>query len=276
MTLQVIRQGSSGEPVRQWQLFLIGEGFLREVADGIFGPVTDAATRKYQKAKGLTVDGVVGSKTYAQAINEGMAVVEDDEEFPSKPDFRPLLGTSARQKVFGKFQFDPAPTPMNPERIRIRGDWEKQNIITLRISQLQGIDVFGKPSSGRLRFHKKAGEQLKGLWAAWGKNNMVELIKTYGGSFVPRFIRGSRTTLSNHSFGSAFDINMAWNLLGKIPAQVGSEGSIRELVPIANDFGFYWGGHFQSRPDGMHFEVAKILSKKELETQKEKHGLAKI
>ena len=273
MTLQVIRQGSSGEAVKQWQLFLIGEGFLKEVADGIFGPVTDAATRRYQKAKGLTADGVVGSKTYAQAINEDMAVVEDDEEFPPRPDFQPLLGTLARQKVFGEFQFDPAPTPNNKERIRIKGDWEKNNIITLRITQLQGIDVFGKPSSGRMRFHKKAGEQLKGLWAAWAKSNMTELIQTYEGSFAPRYIRGSKTTLSNHSFGSAFDINMAWNRLGKITAQVGTEGSVRELVPIANDFGFYWGGHFKSRPDGMHFEVAKILSERELKSQKEKHGL---
>ncbi|MFC1824195.1 M15 family metallopeptidase [Thermodesulfobacteriota bacterium] len=273
MTLQVIRQGSSGEAVRQWQLLLIGEGFLKEVADGIFGPVTDAATRNYQKARGLTADGVVGSKTYAQAINEGMAVVEDEEEFPPRPDLRPLLGTSARQKVFGKFQFDPAPTPNNKERIKIKGDWGKQNIITLRINELQGIDVYGTPSSGRMRFHKKAGEQLKGLWAAWGKSDLFKLIKTYEGSFAPRFIRGSKTTLSNHSFGSAFDINLAWNRLGKIPALAGSEGSVRELVPIANEFGFYWGGHFKSRPDGMHFEVAKILSKKELESQKEKHGL---
>jgi peptidoglycan hydrolase-like protein with peptidoglycan-binding domain len=273
MTLQVIRKGSSGEAVRQWQLFLIGEKFINEVADGIFGPVTDAATRKYQESKGLTADGVVGAKTYAQAISDGMAVIEDEEEFPPRPDFQPLLGTSARQKVFGKFTFDPAPTPKNKERIIITGDWEKQNIITLKITQLQGIDVFGKPSTGNMRFHKKAAGQLKGLWAAWEKRSVLERIKTYGGSFAPRYIRGSRTTLSNHAFGSAFDVNMAWNGLGKIPAQEGSVGSVRELVPIANDFGFYWGGHFKSRPDGMHFEVAKILSEKELASQNEKYDL---
>lgn len=33
---------------------------------------------------------------------------------------------------------------------------------------------------------------------------------------------------------------------------------MRELVPIANDFGFYWGGHFRSRLDGMHFEIAEL------------------
>jgi len=29
-----------------------------------------------------------------------------------------------------------------------------------------------------------------------------------------------------------------------------------KLVPIANELGFYWGGHF-TRRDGMHFELAK-------------------
>jgi D-alanyl-D-alanine carboxypeptidase/Putative peptidoglycan binding domain len=273
MKLLVLRKGSTGEAVRQWQMFLIGEGFLNEVADGIFGPVTDEATRRYQKSKNLTVDGVVGSKTYSKAIYDDMAVVEDEEEFPPKPDFPPLLGTAARQKIFGKFRFDPAPTPKNKERIKIQGNWEKENIVSLKIDELKGIDVFGRPSSGRLRFHKKATAQLKGLWATWGAINKIALIQSYGGSFVPRFIRGSKETLSNHAFGSAFDINTGWNGLGKTPAPVGSNGSVRELVPIANDFGFYWGGHFKSRPDGMHFEVAKLLSKGELDTLNEKYGL---
>jgi hypothetical protein len=46
--------------------------------------------------------------------------------------------------------------------------------------------------------------------------------------------------------------------LGAIPAPVGHEGSVRELVPIAHRFGFYWGGYFKQRPDGMHFEVAIV------------------
>lgn len=274
MRLQVLRKGSTGEAVRQWQLFLIGEGFLNEVADGIFGPVTADATCRYQKNRNLTSDGVVGSKTYAQAIQDGMAVVEDEEEFPPRPDFSPLLGTSARQKIFGKFQFVPSPIPKNKERIKIHGNWEKENIVSLKIDELKGIDVFGKPGSGRMRFHKKATEQLKGLWASWDNNNMIAFIRSYGGSFAPRFIRGSRETLSNHAFGSAFDINMHWNGLGKTPAPVGDKGSVRELVPIANEFGFYWGGHFKSRPDGMHFEVARLLSKTELDALKEKQGLS--
>ena len=62
-------------------------------------------------------------------------------------------------------------------------------------------------------------------------------------SFVARFVRGSRTVLSNHAFGSAFDINEKYNSLGSRPTLVGEKGSLRELVPIANRWGFYWGGH---------------------------------
>jgi hypothetical protein len=79
--------------------------------------------------------------------------------------------------------------------------------------------------------------------------------------------------LSNHAFGSAFDINAKWNPLGHTPALVGKEGAVRKLVPIANDYGFYWGGHFTSRKDGMHFEVAKILDSSEIANLAQKHGI---
>ena len=64
--------------------------------------------------------------------------------------------------------------------------------------------------------------------------------------------------LSNHAFGTAFDINVPFNPLGARPALIGKQGSVRELVPIANEHGFFWGGHFGKRPDGMHFEVAVL------------------
>lgn len=144
------------------------------MADGIFGPVTDRATRKYQEARGLTADGVVGSQTYAKAIEDGFSVVVDEDEFPPKPDFPPLVGTEARQGVFGKFEFVPAPTPKNKEAIKILGNWETENIITVQIPELKGIKIDGSTSSGRMRFHKKAAEQVKGLWAAWGKRTLSD------------------------------------------------------------------------------------------------------
>lgn len=111
-----------------------------------------------------------------------------------------------------------------------------------------------------MRFHKECAYQLQQFFIEIEKEGLLHLVKTYAGAYYPRFVRGSRTVLSNHSYGTAFDINVAWNGLGKTPALVGQTGSVRELVPIANKWGGYWGGHF-SRPDGMHFEVARIVKK---------------
>lgn len=77
-----------------------------------------------------------------------------------------------------------------------------------------------------------------------------EQIKTWDGAFNIRNKRGGRT-LSLHSWGLAFDINAAWNPLGKTPTMS------RGLVECFTDAGFIWGGTF-SRPDGMHFEIAKL------------------
>lgn len=68
----------------------------------------------------------------------------------------------------------------------------------------------------------------------------------------------SRNTLSNHAFGSAFDINAAWNKIGTPPALINQKGAVRDLVGIANENGFYSGWHI-TRRDGIHFEVAKLM-----------------
>lgn len=63
----LLRRGSRGEAVAAWQRalnrWLRAEGRPRLVTDGIFGPRTDAATRAFQRAAGITVDGIVGPQT---------------------------------------------------------------------------------------------------------------------------------------------------------------------------------------------------------------------
>jgi hypothetical protein len=68
--------------------------------------------------------------------------------------------------------------------------------------------------------------------------------------------------LSNHSFGSAFDINFIDNMLGAEPAICGQRGSVRELVSAANSLNIFWGGHFSHAKDGMHFEISKLPSRR--------------
>ena len=70
MTLEVLKKGSKGDNVKALQILLIGYGFDcgSYGADGDFGSATDEAVRNYQKAKGLTVDGIVGKNTWNKLL----------------------------------------------------------------------------------------------------------------------------------------------------------------------------------------------------------------
>lgn len=261
--IQPLKVGSRGPLVRRWQMFLLGQGFDPEGVDGMFGSTTRAATAAFQRRHGLTVDGVAGNRTLGQAQLLGFTMVAPVDDpgptgpsWPPVPAFKPLTGTRARQDVFGRFAYVHEPVPGNFENVRITDDWERTNIVTVELPQLRGVR--DAPSSGRVRFHRKAAGQLQALWRAWEDAGLLDRVLHWSGTFVPRFIRGSTSTLSNHAFATAFDVNVAWNRLGAEPARVGQEGCLRELVPLAHQHGFYWGGHFRQRPDGMHFEVAVV------------------
>jgi hypothetical protein len=262
--MQVLRRGSRGDDVEKWQNFLRGQGFDEVEADGIYGGISEAATKTFQQRYGLSPDGVVGNRTYGKAMELGFDVIEDlteDETGPNWPprpaSLQPLVSNEERAQVFGRFQFVPAPRAGNPEAIKITDGWERQNIVKVEIPQLIGVS--DAPHDGIVYFHAKVREQVTALFKAWEDAGLLPLVLTWGGSYVPRFVRGSRSTLSNHAFGSAFDINVEWNPRGVRPMLKGRKGSVRELAPLANEHGFYWGGHYRNRPDGMHFEMAKRL-----------------
>jgi len=57
---------STGEDVEYLQRRLNGIRFGCLVVDGIFGVATEESVKKFQKYYGLTVDGIVGSQTWAK------------------------------------------------------------------------------------------------------------------------------------------------------------------------------------------------------------------
>ncbi|WP_198244704.1 peptidoglycan-binding protein [methane-oxidizing endosymbiont of Gigantopelta aegis] len=60
----VLRRGSFGESVRELQEFLVGKGYSIAI-DGDFGAATELAVMLFQKNHNVTVDGIVGQKTWA-------------------------------------------------------------------------------------------------------------------------------------------------------------------------------------------------------------------
>lgn len=255
--MQTLRKGSRGSDVRRWQMFLRGQGRLL-VVDGLFGDCSDAATREFQQCHALQVDGLVGNQTLGQAALLGFELVPFIEQpgsgFPARPAFPPIVGTAARQSVFGRFAYEAMPTAGDPEAIRLLDNWDRERLQWAIVPQLKGID--GAPRSGRVYLHELVLPQFLALWHAWDDSGLLSRVHSWGGSYVPRFVRGKPGVLSNHAFGTAFDINMAWNGYGAEPAWPGMAGCVFELVPLAHVHGFYWGGHFKKRRDGMHFEFA--------------------
>lgn len=259
--MKAIRVGSTGKLVKKWQMFLRGLDFYQSVVDGKFGPKTEQATIAYQIKNKLGADGIVGNQTWGFAMANGLDMVTSDSNSKFGPNWpQPTLSPirlSQRRKIFGAFTYKPAPTASNPEAIWIDPKWSSANITMVTLPQLKGVKY--APRTQRVSFNRKVSVQLVELFNAWEKDGLADHILTWGGSWAPRFIRGSRTTLSNHALGTAFDINVPWNGLGRRPALVNEKGSVRELVKRAEEFGFFWGGFFGSRPDGMHFEAAKVL-----------------
>jgi LysM repeat protein len=75
---RTLRRGHTGDDVRQLQEALVTTGHMTQgqanTGPGMFGPLTHASVRNFQRAQGLTADGVVGPRTRAalgRALSSG-------------------------------------------------------------------------------------------------------------------------------------------------------------------------------------------------------------
>jgi hypothetical protein len=90
-------------------------------------------------------------------------------------------------------------------------------------------------------------------------------------AYCYRPVRGQLIGLSNHSSGTAIDLNSAKHPLGKEHTFTGpQEVKLRELV---KKYGLRWGGTYKSRKDEMHFEI--IETPEQIKKRIKKLGLGK-
>jgi hypothetical protein len=275
---KILRLGSKGADVVKWQHFLIGQNFLyKGEADGWFGPKTEAATKKFQKRAELwPYTGQLDSPTLGAAMalgfESGLVVYPKGKagpHWPSVPKGLKPLNYAKRNELFGHIAYKPAPTRSNPEGIRITNNWQRQYLRKVKVPQLAYLASqkpgMGFPKSGQIFIHAALVDPVLDLFQTWEDKDLIDGVETWAGSFCARFVRGSRSTLSNHSWATAFDINVPWNMLGTQPALMGNKGCVRELAQVAMKKGWWWGGKGwpprYSRLDGMHFEATEQLIK---------------
>jgi hypothetical protein len=76
------------------------------------------------------------------------------------------------------------------------------------------------------------------------------------GMLCARFVRGSTTAISNHSWGTAIDLTLAGKLDPRGDGRV--QFGLTKVAPIFNAHGWYWGAGFGTE-DAMHFEASDGL-----------------
>ncbi len=129
--METLRYGSNGPYVEMIQLALLRSGYLNAPPDGKFGPQTQNALIRFQRANGLSPDGIAGPLTYAalKPYITGYTVIEIRKgdtfyklsktfgtpiEFivSANPDIDPfnlIIG----QKLIIPFSFDVVPTTIS-------------------------------------------------------------------------------------------------------------------------------------------------------------------
>ena len=103
---------------------------------------------------------------------------------------------------------------------------------------------------------------LNKAWEICEKNQekiAKEHFDKFSGSWAVRPMRGKKNTISMHAYGLAIDFHAEKNPLGRKPGgniQSFTENSL--LVKLFKEENWTWGGNWSGRPDGMHFQAARV------------------
>lgn len=139
-------------------------------------------------------------------------------------------------------------------RIEIDPEWVKQNIVTITLPGL----------NRQVEVHKDAADNFimafnyikNGTTVVDGKEvPLLSLIYTMDGTFVPRHVHwDANRGLSNHSWGTAIDINAAGHLRYVDPVKEPNNPNLILWEKAFKPAGFSWGNSYA---DAMHYEIFK-------------------
>jgi hypothetical protein len=136
----------------------------------------------------------------------------------------------------------------------------KGYLVTIDLPFKMRIAWDRKSYTSRIQCHRLIADKLKAVFTDilnhYGYEKIVELgIDLYGGCFNYRFMRGSTTTLSRHSWGTAIDLDPDRNLLKETSKTARfARPEYKPMIAIFYKHGFVGLGPEEDR-DWMHFEI---------------------
>jgi hypothetical protein len=230
---QVLKKGSFGEQVKQWQLFLQSAGYKIPFVDGAFGPETERETLKFQVVNGLKADGVVGPKTwqFIMTVSQNTPLSQrwPKQDYTSMVNFYGPVGENQTSLEI--------PYPMKLA-------WDRNVIIK------------------KFTCHQKCAKSLYTILektlGTYGEKDIDKLrLNLFGGCLNIRKMRGG-SSWSIHSWGAAIDLDPDNNQLkwGKDKASFAK--------PIYNDYWKIvesegWVSLLKERNmDAMHIQAARL------------------
>ena len=188
--------------VQRWQYFLLKQGIPQAGSiDGDFGRATEEGTKFFQVRCGLAPTGRLDEPTLEKARELNYTVVPDNyyathggADSPAEPAGLGSPSNSSRNQVFECFRFIQKPLAQRPdeEAIVIKGtcdgahnDWTAKNIVRIEVPQLK----FARGYSGSMRVHRLAAPIITQVFQAWEREDLLHLIISFEGAFVPRYKR---------------------------------------------------------------------------------------
>lgn len=213
------------------QLILDAAGYKVGVIDGYWGNQTEGAWLEWSH------EHIFGTKL-SLPKTPPKDYVSPKSKFPKQKDCAAFYGKPLSTQLESQLVYIEPP-------FRMVLEWDRQSVVS------------------RIRIHQKCSKEalaaLEKIGRIYGQPEIDRLgFHLFAGSYVPRPMRGSKSTWSMHAYGCALDFNSGKNgLTTRAPQASFSHPDCKEYFDIWESVGFVSLGRAIGR-DWMHVQAATL------------------